>query len=93
MPGIDFVPLGEFEITYLDGSTEIARSNFGAIMELEAEYLTAEHVPNATVTVRALWLFLGRPKESLDAWAATVHNFTPMKAVDSDPSSPAVGDG
>ena len=69
---LDFVHLGEFEVTYLDGTKEVARSNFGSIMEMEREYADVKEIPPATVLVRAMWLYLGRPKESLDAAAADV---------------------
>lgn len=91
---LEYVPLGEFKVTYLDGETQIARANFGAIMELEAAYIGDGKVPQATVLVRAMWLYLDRPKDSLEAWAATVHNIEPHKVdVGTDPSPPAVGDG
>lgn len=91
---LDFVHLGEFEVTYLDGSKDVARSNFGSIMELERDYSDIADIPGATVLVRSMWLYLGRPKESLDAWAATVHHIEPVpKKVATNPTEPALGDG
>jgi hypothetical protein len=90
---LDFVHLGEFEVTYLDGTKETARSNFGAIMEMEQEYQDVENVPGATVLVRAMWLYLGRPKESLDQWARNVHHIEPVAKTDGRPTRPAAGDG
>jgi hypothetical protein len=93
---LNYVPLGEFDITYLDGEPEVARSNFGAIMELEGTYAKVDNdkVPAATVLVRAMWLYLGRPKENLEVWAANVHNIEPRaNGQKVDPFPPAAGDG
>lgn len=90
MAQLDFIPLGNFEITYLDGHTETARSNFGAILELETEFADVDKALAAKVTIKALWLYLGRPKDTLEAWATTVHNFE-MVSADADPSRPTAG--
>lgn len=93
---LHYVPLGEFDITYIDGEPEVARSNFGAIMELEAEYAetAVEKVPQGTVLTKAVWLYLGRPKDNLDVWARNVHMIEPkVNGQKVDPSLPAVGDG
>jgi hypothetical protein len=92
---LQYVPLGEFDVEYLDGTTETARSNFGAIMELETTYSKVEDkkVPPGTVLVRAMWLYLRRPGESLEAWAANVHNIEPKaNGATADPSPPVAGD-
>lgn len=91
---LDFIHLGDFEVTYLDGTKETARSNFGSIMEMEREYADTENVPGATVLARSMWLYLGRPKESLDKWAETVHHIEPVTTKTAgDPTPPVAGDG
>jgi hypothetical protein len=93
MAALDFIPLGDFEITYLDGTKETARSNFGAILDLEAEYAGNDEVQRATMTLKALWLYLGQPKDSLRSWASNVHNFEPVGNATADPTPPTAGDG
>jgi hypothetical protein len=91
-----YVPVGEFDVTFLDGESAIARSNFGAIMELEAEYadIPDDKVAGGTLLAKAAWVYLGRPKDSLEAWAATVHRIAPREnGVSADPSPPTAGDG
>jgi hypothetical protein len=90
---LEYVPIGEFDIIYLDGEPEIARSNFGAIMDLETEYIdvAASKVQQGTVLVKAMWLYLGR-SEPLDEWAKKVHRIEPRpNGTRTDPSPPAAG--
>jgi hypothetical protein len=93
---LQYVPLGDFDITYIEGEADVARSNFGAIMELEAKYAETPDakVAQGTVLVEAMWLYLGRPKDSLQTWAANVHRIEPRaNGTSANPSPPTVGDG
>jgi hypothetical protein len=92
---LEYVPIGEFDVTYLEGDPDIARANFAAVMELESEYAEtpAEKIPGGTVLARAVWMYLGRPKDSLAEWAKNVHTIVPRpNGKNADPSPPAVGD-
>ena len=86
-----YIPLGRFKVTYLDGRTEEARSNFGAIMDLEADLPEA---PDGTVLAHGVWLYLGRPQGDVHDWAATVFLIEPLPAEvdDTTPTLPVVGD-
>lgn len=89
-----FVPLGKYRITYLDGRVEEVRSNFAAIMDLEAELPNAS-TPDGTVLCHGAWIFAGRPKNDLKAWAADVYRIEPVtdeSLEGTDPTPPAVGD-
>lgn len=89
-----FIPLGKYKVTYLDGRVEDARSNFAAIMDLEAE-LPNVNAPDGTVLAHGIWIFLGRPKNDLRAWAADVYRIEPVAdptETTEDPTPPAVGD-
>jgi hypothetical protein len=93
---LEYVPIGEFDVTYLDGEPDIARANFAAVMELEAEYadVPSEKIAGGTVLAKAIWMYLGRPKDSLAKWAENVHTIVPRaNGQKVDPSLPAVGDG
>lgn len=93
---LEYVPIGEFDVTYLDGSSDIARANFAAVMELEANFAEtpSEKIPGGTVLAKAVWMYLGRPKDSLEKWAENVHTIVPRpNGKSADPTRPAVGDG
>ena len=91
---LQYVPIGEFDVTYLDGEATVARSNFGAIMDLENEYadVPGDKVQQGTVLVKATWYYLGRPGDSLAEWAKTVHRIEP-RANGQDPTPPVAGGG
>lgn len=88
----NYVPLGRFKVTYLDGRVEEVRSNFAAIMDLEAE-LPEAATPDGTVLARGVWLYLDRPQGDLRKWAAGVWLIEPMpiEAGEADPSPPVAG--
>ena len=88
-----FIPLGKYRIEYLDGETEEIRSNFGAIMELEAE-LPDKDTPDGTVLLYGMWLYKGRPEGDPKEWGRNIFNITPVTddaKSDTDPSPPPAG--
>lgn len=89
-----FVPLGRYKVTYLDGREEEVRSNFAAIMELEAA-LPSATAPDGTVLCHGVWLFAGKPKNDLAAWAGDVYRIEPVREDEetgADPTPPVAGD-
>lgn len=94
---LQYIPVGEFDVTYMDGETAVARSNFGRIMQIEAEYTDVpdDKIPGGTLLAKAVWYYLGCPKDSLDEWAATVHRIMPREngQASANPTPPAAGDG
>lgn len=88
-----FVPLGRYKITYLDGRTVEAVSNFGAIMELESERPESDG-PRGTTLTHAVWLYLDKPDADLRTWANSVHLIEPIEDTDAvDPSPPVAAVG
>lgn len=93
---LQYIPVGEFDVTFMDGETTIARSNFGSIMQIESEYTDVpdDKIAGGTLLVKAAWYYLGRPKDSLDEWAATVHRIIPREnGASPNPTEPTAGDG
>jgi hypothetical protein len=89
-----FVPLGRYKVTYLDGREEEVRSNFADIMRLEAD-LPSKDTPDGTSLAHGVWLYLGKPKGDIMAWAGDVHRIEPLgdePEPEPDPTPPAAGD-
>lgn len=67
------MPVGDFTVTYTDGSTEDVQSNFRGLVEIERRWPGQENVPAVEAIGIAVWHYLGCPGESLDDWLGRVH--------------------
>lgn len=91
------MPIGDFKVTYVDGHTEEARSNFLGLVEIERRWPGDDDAPGVQAVAVAVWFYLGCPGGDLDEWMATVHNVEPVAEpvpVDGEPAvptEPAVG--
>lgn len=89
MPG--FMPMGDFRVTYTNGETALAVSNFLGLVEVERRWPT--ETPPIEAIGYAVWCYLGKPTDDFDEWLATVHTIegtaeeTPVEV----PTQPAVG--
>jgi hypothetical protein len=68
-----FMPIGDFTVTYTNGETVLATSNFLGLVEIERRWPGQSEVPAATALGVAVWFYLGCPGGELDEWLATVH--------------------
>jgi hypothetical protein len=89
-----FMPIGDYKVTYTDGSSEVVTSNFLGICEVERRYPNGE-IPGVNAMGLAVWYYLDCPGGDLDAWLKTVHMIE--QATDSTeapevPTDPAPGD-
>ena len=93
MPG--FMPFGDFKVTYTNGETATAVSNFRGLVEIERRWPGDTEAPGIEATGVAVWFYLGCPGEDFDSWLATVHIIepaeTPPTENTADPTDPAVG--
>ena len=87
-----FAALGDYKITYLDGRTEVARSNFLGLAEVEKRW-PGEDVPVMEALAYSMWWYLDCPGDFTD-FKKSVHNIEeqlPETADTADPTVPAVG--
>lgn len=90
-----FMPVGDFTVTYTDGSTEEAKSNFLGLVEIERRWPGKEDAPGVQAIGVAVWYYLGCPGEDFDKWLSKVHMIEAAETkADADvvPSEPTVGD-
>jgi hypothetical protein len=89
-----YMPIGDFKIVYVDGSSEVAQSNFRGIVEVERKW-PGDTVPGVEAISLAVWYYLGCP-DGFDEWLGRVHNIEPATTAGEvdpeDPPLPAVGD-
>lgn len=88
-----FMPIGDFKVTYVNGETVTATSNFLGLVEIERRWPGQENAPGVQAIGVAIWYYLDCPGENLDAWLATVHN---VERIDDEaavevPTEPAAG--
>lgn len=89
-----FMPIGDFKVTYTNGETAVATSNFLGLVEIERRWPGEKEAPGVQAIGVAIWYYLGCPGDDLDSWLATVHNVEPVEAeetVQEVPTVPAVG--
>lgn len=90
-----FLPIGEFKVTYTNGETATAVSNFLGLVEIERRWPGQTDAPGVTAIGVAVWYYLGCPGGDLDAWLATVHLIEPAETESAEtievPTQPAVG--
>lgn len=88
------MPIGDFIVTYTDGHTETAKSNFRGLVEIERRWKGDEEVPAVEAISIAVWHYLGEPGTDMDSWLSTVHlveSVPDEKAEDAVPTEPAAG--
>ena len=81
-----FMPIGDFRVTYRDGSSVVVASNFAGLVEIERRWPGRDEVPAITALAIATWHYLDCPGE-LDEWMKTVHLIEGV-----DLTEPAEGD-
>lgn len=79
------VPLGHFKVTYMDGVSEVAKSNFGGIIEVERKFGT-DADGYATVLAFGVWCYLGHPGDDFESWAGGVHWIEPTEEPGAKPA-------
>lgn len=88
-----FMPMGDFRVTYTNGETVEAVSNFFGLVAVERRW------PNETPPIEAVgfavWHYLGKPGEDFDQWLTTVHTIEGAQPESAEPvevpTQPAVG--
>jgi len=73
-----FMPLGDFKVTYTNGETASAMSNFRGLVEIERRWPGAQDAPGIEAIGVAVWFYLGCPGGDLDSWLETVHLIEPV---------------
>ena len=90
-----FMPIGDFKVTYTNGETVTAVSNFLGLVEIERRWPGETEAPGISAIGVAVWFYLGCPGGDLDSWLATVHLIEPAEADDAEvievPTQPAAG--
>jgi hypothetical protein len=92
-----FMPIGDFKVVYVDGTTEECKSNFLGLVEIERRWPNEENAPGVTATAIAVFYYLGCPGQDFDKWLAKVHNIEPADKQDAEveledvPTEPAAG--
>lgn len=69
-----FMPLGDFDVTYVNGEVVRATSNFRGLIEVERRWPGTEEAPGLEAIALAMWFYLGEPLDNFDAWLSTVHS-------------------
>lgn len=93
MPGL--MPIGDFKVTYTNGETVVAQSNFRGLVEVERKWAGDKEAPGIEAVGLAVWHYLDRPDESFDEWLSTVHLIEPATTEGEAlevPTGPTVGD-
>lgn len=88
------MPIGDFKVTYVNGETATAKSNFLGLVEIERRWPGDENTPGIQAIGVAMFYYLGCPGGDLDAWLATVHTVEPLESDTEEaevPTEPAVG--
>jgi hypothetical protein len=95
------MPIGDFRVTYIDGTSEDAASNFLGLVEVERRWPGQEQAPGITALATATWFYLGCPDDDLDKWLSRVHLIERLPDAqdeeesdedeDEGPTTPAVG--
>lgn len=86
-----FAPIGKYTITYTDGHTEAAQSNFAGLIAIERRWAQDQESPAIEAIAMAVWHYIGCPGD-FEQWAETVHTIEPIGDEASDlPTQPAVG--
>jgi hypothetical protein len=88
------MPIGDFKVTYVNGETVVATSNFLGLCEIERRWPGQDNAPGVQAIGVAIWFYLGCPDGDLDSWLATVHNVEPVETeqpVQEVPTVPAAG--
>lgn len=71
-----FMPIGDYKVTYTNGETAVAQSNFRGLVEVERRW-SGDNAPGIEAIALAVWWYLGCPGGDLDDWLATVHLIEP----------------
>lgn len=79
-----FMPLGDFKVTYTNGETAEAMSNFRGLVEIERRWPGAQDAPGIEAIGVAVYYYLGCPGGDFDAWLETVHLIEPANVESSD---------
>jgi hypothetical protein len=91
-----FMPIGDFKVTYRNGETAVAQSNFRGIVEVERRWPGDEPTPGVEAMGLAVWHYLDCPGE-FDDWLISVHTIeaatTEGEVAPEVPTDPTVGDG
>lgn len=94
MPG--FMPIGDYKVTYTDGETVVAQSNFRGLVEVERRWAGDKEVPGVEAIGLAVWFYLECPGGEFEAWLERVHLIEPATTEGEPsievPSQPAAGD-
>lgn len=89
-----FMPIGDFKVTYVNGETATAVSNFRGLVEIERRWPGAQDAPGIEAIGVAVWHYLGCPGD-FDEWLEQVHVIEPVTeetTVDAmDPTQAAPG--
>lgn len=90
-----FMPIGDFKVTYVNGETAVATSNFRGLVEIERRWPAGSDAPGIEAIGVATWFYLGCPGEDFDTWLETVHLIEPSTDENvtdtADPTVPAAG--
>lgn len=87
-----FMPIGDFKVTYRDGTEELAKSNFRGLVEIERKWPGQDVAPGIEAMGLAVWHYLDCPGD-FDDWLDSVHLIEAAEAKSEDevPTQPAVG--
>lgn len=90
-----FMPFGDFKVTYTNGETVEATSNFRGLVEIERRWPGSNEAPGIEAIGVAVWYYLDCPGDNFDEWLSTVHLIEPAEQPatedTADPTAPAAG--
>lgn len=73
-----FMPIGDYKVTYMDGETVVAKSNFLGLVEIERRW-PGDEMPGIQAISTAVWFYLDCPGDDFDSWLKTVHLIGPAE--------------